>query len=566
MSSQSRIAIEIASEFTGRKAFDKAHKSTTGLEKSVKKLAKTFAGVFAAQKILAFGQASVRAFTADQKAATILTNTLKNLGLAFEDARVTTFIQNLEKSTGILDSELRPAMQSLLTVTGDVTKSQKLLQLAIDVSAGSGENLATTAGDIAQAYVGNIKNLKKYNLGLTQAELKTATFTDIQKRFNDVFSGANAAVLTTYAGQLSLINVAYDNMQETIGKGLIDSFVLLTGDNGIGGATSAMETFGRTASDVILGIATLLNKITPTSKNGEPGFWHDLYLAFGGQVIQDLAKIGANQRIKPKPFATPMSISGQSTGNALTANDKARIAAEKAAKLRAAQLLAAEKARLANLKKITAEQQKKTALDKLSAVLNQAQKIFDMERIELAAAAMNKQTEEDRVRIRLKTEILDLEDAINSGNVEGAARLAASVVSDAKLLGELRGKMIELGDVPNPFEAWLASLQAAYAALLALLAASKTIVAGVPGTLPTQGNNGMGFGPGDFGPGNIPGLSGQSFGMGGYTLPQGQHGVQNINVTVQGSVTTERDLVDAITQGIYNNQASGIPINYSTAY
>jgi hypothetical protein len=39
-----------------------------------------------------------------------------------------------------------------------------------------------------------------------------------------------------------------------------------------------------------------------------------------------------------------------------------------------------------------------------------------------------------------------------------------------------------------------------------------------------------------------------------------------INLTVQGSVTTERDLVDAITQGIYNNQAAGIPINYSTVY
>jgi hypothetical protein len=39
-----------------------------------------------------------------------------------------------------------------------------------------------------------------------------------------------------------------------------------------------------------------------------------------------------------------------------------------------------------------------------------------------------------------------------------------------------------------------------------------------------------------------------------------------VNISVQGSVTTERDLVTAITQGIYNNQASGIPINYSTVY
>jgi hypothetical protein len=43
-------------------------------------------------------------------------------------------------------------------------------------------------------------------------------------------------------------------------------------------------------------------------------------------------------------------------------------------------------------------------------------------------------------------------------------------------------------------------------------------------------------------------------------------GAASVVVNVQGSVTTERDLVNAITQGIYNNQASGIPISYSTAY
>jgi len=39
-----------------------------------------------------------------------------------------------------------------------------------------------------------------------------------------------------------------------------------------------------------------------------------------------------------------------------------------------------------------------------------------------------------------------------------------------------------------------------------------------------------------------------------------------VNVSVTGSVTTERDLVAAITQGLYAQQASGTPVNYSTAY
>jgi hypothetical protein len=40
----------------------------------------------------------------------------------------------------------------------------------------------------------------------------------------------------------------------------------------------------------------------------------------------------------------------------------------------------------------------------------------------------------------------------------------------------------------------------------------------------------------------------------------------NVTVNVTGSVTTERDLVAAITQGLYAQQASGTPVNYSTVY
>ena len=62
------------------------------------------------------------------------------------------------------------------------------------------------------------------------------------------------------------------------------------------------------------------------------------------------------------------------------------------------------------------------------------------------------------------------------------------------------------------------------------------------------------------GPADIPGITGQrGFNFSGAGSP-------TVVVNVAGSVTAERDLVSAITQGIYNNQASGIPISYSTAY
>jgi hypothetical protein len=586
------LVFSVASEYDG-KGLGKARKDVNSFDKTVKSLGRTLGATLSAAAVVSFGKASVKAFLADDKAAATLTRTLGNLNLAFEDQRVKAYISNLEATSGVLDSQLRPAMQSLLTTTGSVTKSQELLGLAIDVAAGSGENLVTVSQDIAQAFVGNTRGLRKYNLGLTQAELQTATFADLQEKLNKQFTGQNAAALDTYAGKLSLIKVAYDNLQETVGKGLVDSFAVLAGDTGIGSATKAIGDFGQAIADTVYGLALVVaevRKLDASITGGTLGrliAWSIKYSPAG--ILRDL---GEAQRIKPQPFKTPMSISGQNTKNSLSEIEKLRAAAELEALKRAKALAAAQKVQLANAKKLAAEAQKKLALEKASAVLNQANKLFDLDRIQLAAAAMAKQTEEDRVRIRLKTNILELEDAINEGNVQAAAKFASLITQDAALLGQLRGVMISLGDVPNPFEAWLATLQAALAALLALTTIKPT--ATVMGTPNNNYVGGTYLGP-DVYQSTLTGqalanklakndafatmadggiVSSATMALIGEAGPEaviplnrmGSMGGTYVTVNVSGSVTTERDLVDAITQGIYNNQAAGIPINYSTVY
>lgn len=599
------LVFSVASEYDG-KGLGKARKDVNSFDKTVKSLGRTLGATLSAAAVVSFGKASVKAFLADDKAAATLTKTLGNLNLAFEDQRVRAYISNLEATSGVLDSQLRPAMQALLTTTGSVTKSQELLGLAIDVAAGSGENLVTVSQDIAQAFVGNTRGLRKYNLGLTQTELKTATFVELQDRLNKQFSGQNAAALDTYAGKLSLIRVAYDNLQETVGKGLVDSFALLAGDGGIGKATSAMDDLGQAIADTVYGIALVvaeIKKLDASLSGGTIGrlvAWSIKYSPAG--LLRGLSE---QDRNTPQPFKTPMTISGQSTKNSLSAVEKMRAQAEAEALKRAKALAAAQKAQLANAKKLAAEAQKKLALEKASAVLNQANKLFDMERISLAAAAMNKQTEEDRVRIRLKTNILELEDAIAEGNVQGAAKFASLITEDARLLGVLRANAFALSDVPNPFDAWLASLQGALAALLAIVnytpqVASKYsltnpianaslqqgLAAGVPLAQALSGARYAAQGAAAYEAAN-PGMSAYipKLAAGGVVtdptmaligeagpeavIPLSKMGAMGgtyVTVNISGSVTTERDLVDAITQGIYNNQASGIPINYSTVY
>lgn len=449
------IVIDIAAEFTGRKSFAQASKSTTVLERSVKKLGKAFVGVFAAQKLLQFGTSAAKAFAADEAAAQRLTTAVGNLGLGFQDLRIKQFINSLEATSGVLDDKLRPAMQALLLQTGSVAKSQELLRLSIDTAAGSGQDLITVANDIAQAYVGNTRGLRKYYLGLTQAELKTTSFVDIQEKLNKQFSGANAYYLTTYAGQMSQLNVAADNAKETIGKGLVDALTILGGNNDIKTIADLMEKTAKNAASFVTNIALGFRRLKDIVTLN----------------IKDLKEV---QRLYDKLNAPPQQFGGVFADQYRTTAAKAAAAAEKVI----ADRIKADKLSAAN--KIKAD--KLAASNKLK--LDKASSIFDLQKISIAAALKGKISEEEKTRLLLMQAIAD-EDA------NKAEALSKKLEEIQKKNAEITKSLTEITAATNPFEAWVASLGAAGALLAGL--GSKYTGTGMPelfkpdGTLTPRG-------------------------------------------------------------------------------
>ena len=99
------LIINIASQFTGKSAFEKAEKSTKLLTKSVKNLAKVTGVALSATAILAYSKKSIKAAADDMKAQKLLAQSLKNVGLAYATVNVENFIGQLQKQTGILDDE-----------------------------------------------------------------------------------------------------------------------------------------------------------------------------------------------------------------------------------------------------------------------------------------------------------------------------------------------------------------------------------------------------------------------------------------------------------------------------
>lgn len=382
------LVVSAVSTWDG-KALAKGEKQIGGFEKGIKGLGKAIGAAFSVTAILAFGKASVKAFAEDEKAAVRLTRTVNNLGLGFENTRITKFIADLEKTANVSDDVLRPAFSALLTTTGSVEKSQKMLALALDVAAGSGEDVTTVANDLAAAYVGNTKGLSKYRLGLTKAELAGKGFNEIQELLNAQFSGQNAARLDTYEGKMAALTVSFGNMQEIIGKGLVEAFALLAGDGGIEGATSAMEEFGQTASDALVGAASYLDKLLSKFdglRGMSGGFdWLQLVPIVGSWpgIVEDLATEGRKVTGRDKQYGGRYADIYNAQKEA--ANAKARAKAEADAAKRQKELLALQK------KSAIAEK------NKLS--LSKAAAVFDSTRISIAAALQATYDKETRLRL-----------------------------------------------------------------------------------------------------------------------------------------------------------------------
>lgn len=172
---------------------------------------------------VAFGVSAVKAAIDDQKAQKQLSIALKNTTGATNKqvAAVEDYITQQGKLLGVTDDELRPALAKLVRVTGDVKKSQDLLSLALDISAGTGKSLESVTSALTRAQQGNLAGLKKLGVPLSDTIIKNKDLGAALKIADDRFKGAAKAAGETMAGKLKIFKTAMDESKESIGKAII---------------------------------------------------------------------------------------------------------------------------------------------------------------------------------------------------------------------------------------------------------------------------------------------------------------------------------------------------------
>ena len=490
------LKIDIASVFSGKKAFQDAAKSTIGLNNQVKTLAKSYLGLFTAQRLARSGFNAAKAFAQDDKAARVLTQSLDNLGLAFADPSVRNFIADLEKQFGVLDDQLRPAFQRLLTTTGSVTQAQSLLKTALDLAAASGADVVTVAGDLSKGYVGQTRALAKYGIGLTQTQLKAMTFEEVQTRINDLFGGQATVAVDTYAGAIQRLSVSANNAKEIIGGGLLDALAAL-GGGGEGGLTNTLNLIEKTST----ALATFIRRF-----------------GVGVGQIAALARgdFNAFRTIGEAEINRGKDTSGITPAIRAELN---RAAADKAAKKNRDALLKTTKEQTKAIKEQTA--------------LQKAGTLFDQQQTAIIAALKGDISAEERKRLELQLAIL-------TGNTAEASKLASELAKSQGLTEGLRKFLADLPDAKNPFTGWKLYLDAIEAQARRIAMVTPIAPVSIAG-----GNTSGNYSP-----------AVQSM-IAASTPSVGVTSGGDVVVNIQGSVVSEADLVEAVRNGLLERSLSG---------
>ena len=169
------------------------------------------------------GVDGVKAAIADEQSQVKLASALENATNATKGQIAATedSINKMARATGVADDQLRPALARLALSTGNVSKAQDLLSLALDISTQTGKPLEGVANALGKAYDGNTAALGKLGIGLSSAELKAMSFTDVQTKLSDLFGGAAAKNAATFQGRMDRLKVAFDEGVEAIGVKLL---------------------------------------------------------------------------------------------------------------------------------------------------------------------------------------------------------------------------------------------------------------------------------------------------------------------------------------------------------
>ena len=599
------IVIDIAAQFTGKKAFTQA-------ENAADKLGRTVKHALIGVGVTAFAKSAISAFAANEKQLNLFKNSLRTIGFEFATSDSLAFLNTLKLQYGVVDEQLIPAYQQLLTTTRSLAATQNLTNIALDIAARQNISVTEAADALSKAYLGNTKSVGALGLGISKATLASGDFAAILKEITNITKGSASVAADTFSGKLARIKVAADTAKESIGAGLVEALMQISKSTDIDQLQGKIINFGNSAAETLGNVGKLISDNIVLIKTFAivlaAAFTVNKIAAFIAsleaivKVVKTLRNALIASAVARNFLLNPIAGAAMSAGmfaaiglvikgvdalsqsatratqnlaNLFGASKALGVGGDQGGAAKYAEGAAARAA--ADAKKASAEQLKATKAQTKAiqdqAKLKKSQSLFDIDQVQIFAALQGKITEDEKLRLSLQL-------ALIQGNASEAEKLAAKLAISQLQTTGLALAIAKLPPALNPFIDYPTDVKKAIDEIAKIqealnkLKAPKLVVdvstntgvvvsnAGV--TLPQPSTNASTLGTLGLGAGsdynanrnivnNLSNLE-RSLGVGG---DQGNRISTNINVTVQGSVISNKDLADTIRMQLVDSSASG---------
>ena len=277
-----------------------------GLGKSAALLGGAMAAAFSVTAITEFFKSAAEGALADEAAMKSLAVSLDNVNQGYRSTDVNQFIDSLSLASGTADDILRPALQQLVTVTGNVTTSQGALKLALDVAAGSSKSVAEVSAALSAAYSGNFTAITRLKTGIDANIIATKDMDKITAALSDRYAGQASAAAESYQGRLSRLSVVANEAKEQIGYALLGAVSdIADAMGGTGGAAQAAKEMANGLSGLIgnvgkalalmAGLGTATDKTAAIQDEYSTKTLRDLLSLFGPISIGTREMLQANE-------------------------------------------------------------------------------------------------------------------------------------------------------------------------------------------------------------------------------------------------------------------------------
>jgi hypothetical protein len=299
---------------------------------------------------------------------------------------------------------------------------------------------------------------------------------------------------------MQVLSNAAQDATAIIGTGLLDALKELGKDSSVDNLAQKMQDTAIYTADVIRGIGVLVEKL----KNlGGLDWGFALEMGNKFSIIGLLNALGGDSKSaaiqKSTDNAHLKSLQNQFKLSTKIVNNAKKLSAEELKQLKTKKL--------------------QQAIDKANLALNKGEEVFDMDKIQIAAAltsqakqlgkatssAQQLQIANDIARLTVKQSILALEDAIAAKDEQAIIAATNKLNADLKVLNVLSGQNVKLADIKSILDSLKpkdlinqANLDAALAKIREMMALLAQATAQSTAKIPTSASLGSGIPVGDF--------------------------------------------------------------------